>query len=262
MASRLTRHLSPPLKVLRRLAGDLAEAAAPTNAHALLPAAPAGEPAAQTAAPVGAERAVGEGNSFADAPQGLDAATADQLNELFFAASAEERRLILVNLEVVAPLPKGYVGITGDDAIGQRLEAAALGRRREEFARQLGYALRISRAQARRILHDDLGEPLVVAGKALGMAHEVLCRILMFANPAVGHSVARVHALAALYDEITRRAAESMVGIWQALAKDAGASAHHPSPAANPDTRPCARPGATQRAAPTAPRTGERRSAS
>ena len=52
-------------------------------------------------------------------------------------------------------------------------------------------------------MRDDLGEPVVVAGKALGMPRDVLYRILMFVNPAVGHSVERVHALAALYDEMT-----------------------------------------------------------
>ena len=35
------------------------------------------------------------------------------------------------------------------------------------------------------------------------MPRDVLYRILMFVNPAVGHSVERVHALAALYDEMT-----------------------------------------------------------
>ena len=58
---------------------------------------------------------------------------------------------------------------------------------------------------------------MVVAGKVSRVPRDVLYRILMFVNPAVGHSVERVHALAALYDEITVPAAEGMLAIWQAL---------------------------------------------
>jgi hypothetical protein len=49
------------------------------------------------------------------------------------------------------------------------------------------------------------------------MPRDVLYRVLLFVNPTIGHSVARVHALAALYDEMTVPAAEHMVAIWQAL---------------------------------------------
>ena len=66
-------------------------------------------------------------------------------------------------------------------------------------------------------MRDDLGEPVVVVAKALSMPREVLYRVLMFVNPTVGHSVERVHALAALNDEMTQAAAEGMVAIWQAL---------------------------------------------
>ena len=49
------------------------------------------------------------------------------------------------------------------------------------------------------------------------MPRDVVYRILLFVNTTVGHSVERVHALAALYDEMTMQAAEHMVAIWQAL---------------------------------------------
>lgn len=265
VASRLARHLSPPLQVLQRLAGDLPEVAAPLRPHPLLQtAAPADEAAPQApAAPLAEGHAAVEGDLFADAPQAIEPAVADQLNELFFAANANERRLILLNLEIVAPLPAGRVGVARDPAIGKRLEAAALGRRREEFAQQLALALQIPRAQARRILGDDLGEPLLAAGKALGIAREVLYRILMFVNPAVGHSVERVHALAALYDEITPQAAEGMVAIWQALQKNEGAQvSYRPFVSADGETRPRARPAAAAQRAPAAAPTSARRSAS
>ena len=58
---------------------------------------------------------------------------------------------------------------------------------------------------------------MVVAVKALSVPRDVFHRILMFVNPAVGHSVERVQALAALFDEMTLPAAEGMVAIWQSL---------------------------------------------
>jgi hypothetical protein len=58
---------------------------------------------------------------------------------------------------------------------------------------------------------------MAVAIKALTVPRDVFHRILMFANPAVGHSVDRVQSLAALFDEMTLPAAESMVEIWQSL---------------------------------------------
>ena len=58
----------------------------------------------------------------------------------------------------------------------------------------------------------------MTAAKALSMPRDVVYRILLFVNTAVGHSVERVHALATLYDEMTAQAAEHLVAIWQALA--------------------------------------------
>ena len=59
----------------------------------------------------------------------------------------------------------------------------------------------------------------------------------MFVNPAVGHSVERVHALAALYDEMTQPAAEGMVAIWQALQQNERARATHRPLAWDDETR-------------------------
>ena len=154
----------------------------------------------------------------------MDATTAGELNDIFFTAAEDERRLILLNLHVAAPLSPGQVVVLRDPGIGQRLEAAALGNHREELVKQLAEALRIPREQARRIVRDDHGEPIVVAVKALGISRDVVYRLLMFVNPAVGHSVERVHALATLYDEMTAQAAEGMVAIWQALRSEARAA--------------------------------------
>jgi hypothetical protein len=195
----------------------------------------------------------------------LDSTIAAELTELFFAASAIERRLILLNLNVVAPVSPGSMRVMRDISVSQRLEAAALGGNREGFAQDLAEALQIPREQARRIVRDELGEPVVVVAKALSMPREVLYRVLLFVNLTVGHSVERVHALAALNDEMTQAAAEGMVVIWQALRQqDRVVTTHaHQAPAWADETRQRARPAIA--AAPRLPltqRTTGRRNAS
>jgi uncharacterized protein (DUF2336 family) len=295
VATRLARHLAPPRRIIQRLAADLPDVAAPLRGHPLLqPAAQAREPAAvkaaaapvepvppQETAPVSepipvAEAAgapgTGDENEWEETtpeitsdmpPAAIAPNIASELNELFFAADAEERRLILRNLEVVAPLPAGTVSITRDAGVGQRLETAALTRNREDFAQQLAQSLNIPRMQARRIAGDALGEPIVAAAKTLHMPRDVVYRILLFVNTTVGHSVERVHALAALYDEMTVQAAEHMVAIWQGLNRQEQALSQHRPLLWNDEARARARSAtATVHRAPSAQRGTERRDAS
>lgn len=216
VATRLANHLSPPRRVIERLAADLPEVAAALRQR--VPGASAARPAVRmletSTAPNGT--ALHRKNTKT-APATLAADVAGELNELFFAAKADERRLILLNLHIVAALPPAPSNVVRDPTMGRRLEAAALARKREDFAQVLAQSLRISRQQARRIAGDQLGEPIVVAAKALAVPREALYRILLFVNTAVGHSVERVHALATLYDELGLQVAEDVVGIWRAL---------------------------------------------
>jgi hypothetical protein len=159
----------------------------------------------------------------ADAPKIVEASppasepsAADELSELFFAASAEERRLILLNLPYAPLRPAVRVAAAVARESMHRLEAAALGHNSEVFARELERTLAISRAQARRLIDDDSGEPIVVAAVALGMAAAVLQRILLCLNPAVSQSVQRVYELALLHEEIEPEAALRLIAIWQA----------------------------------------------
>jgi hypothetical protein len=80
---------------------------------------------------------------------------------------------------------------------------------------------------------------------------DALYRILLFVNSAVGHSVERVHALAALYDEISTQAAEGMVAIWQALRNTERARPKY-QPVTWNETHARARPAAGQRSSPLA----------
>ncbi|MGH6726784.1 MAG: DUF2336 domain-containing protein [Pseudolabrys sp.] len=138
----------------------------------------------------------------------------NDLVELFFAASAEERRLILVNLDAVAETGMRRPPPAMIEAI-RRLETAALQRNPDEFSRLLERALGVNREIAERITRDASGEPIVVAARALGMTAAVLQRILLFLNPAVGQSVARVYDLASLFAELTPAAAQRMHAIWR-----------------------------------------------
>lgn len=187
VAARLNRYDHAPRAVLQRLAAAPAQSPAPQpQPHALwLPERPA-----------------------ATRPPG------HELIELFFTAGAKERRLILINLDFLAA-PAPYGPPPAAEAIIRRLESTALQRNVAEFARMLERGLSIGRELATRIVQDPSGEGIVVAAKALGMKADVLQRILLFLNPAIGQSVERVFELAQLYDDITWNAAEQMVAIWR-----------------------------------------------
>jgi hypothetical protein len=177
-------------------------------------------------------------------------AAADELSELFLGASPEERRLILLNLPYAPLLPAAAVPPAIARESIHRLEAAALGHNTEVFARELERTLLISREQARRLIEDPSGEPIVVAAVALGMPAAVLQRVLLCLNPVISQSVQRVYELVLLYEEIERDAALRLIAIWQANRKaekkspPAPAATHQPqlwpdakSESASPFTR-------------------------
>jgi hypothetical protein len=148
-----------------------------------------------------------------DASTKNEAATDDLVN-LFFAAGAEERRMILTNLDVATATPARRQALASSE-VNRRLETAALQRNAGEFSRMLERALGISLALAERIARDHSGESIVVAARALGMQAAVLQRILLFLNPVIGQSVERVHDLAHLFDELRPETAERMLAIWR-----------------------------------------------
>lgn len=166
------------------------------------------------AAPIALLRELGAAPPATDAAAVGGASEPDDLVDLFFAASPEERRLILANLDVATPAPAAPVAAA--EGTNARLEAAALKRDAGEFVRTLEPALGITRALAERIARDSSGEPLVVAAKALAMSAPALQRILLMLDPAIGQSIARVYGLARLFEELTPATAAHMVAIWRA----------------------------------------------
>ena len=265
VARRFARYPSPPLRVLQWLRRDQPEVAAELLAHPLLqptiaqaePAAP--RPAAMTTT---AEVKVEPRDRIVEPRRPIDPAIAAELNDQFFAATAEERRLILLNLPVVAPVAAETNSVSRELSVALGLEAAALTGNRDEFAIQLARVLHIPREQGRRIARDNLGEPVVVAAKVLGMPREILYRVLMFLNPAVGHSVERVHALASLYDEMSAPAATAIVSLWRALQPAERQSGKYRPLAYDDENRRRARPAAMTRRAPALGGLTERRNVS
>src|SRR5262245_23509229 len=215
LARRLADYPAAPRAVIERLARHVIEVAAPVLKHSSLTAADR-DAIAQLCGGAHAE-IIAELPPVAPPPAPpLPSACgeASELAELFYAAGTPERRLILINLEYSALTPLlPPVGMQRADV--WRLESAVLQHNGEAVLRELERALGISRAQARRILDDELGEPIAVAAKAMNLPADVLQRMLLFMNPRVGQSVDRVYELAELYGEITVDAARGMVTIWR-----------------------------------------------
>jgi len=141
--------------------------------------------------------------------------SAAELTELFLAANATERRLILLTLDYATlPAGKPIKPEVAGEAV-RRLEAAALSHNRESFVRELAQALSLSSQLARRLADDPSGEPIVVAAKALSMPSDAVQRILLCLNPTIGQSIKRVYDLADLFEELRPEAAQCMVASWQ-----------------------------------------------
>lgn len=243
LAKLLASYVQAPLPVVRRLARDVIAVAEPILRHsqslpiaelfAIAKAISPGHVAAIAARDGVKSPALSEDTAPSPDPfAGSNATVSDlsALGELFLAANATERRLILLNLDY-APLPPGRpIDPQFASEAGRRLEAAALSHNGEVFVRELARALAISLEQARRLASDQSGEPLVIAAKALGMPADALQRILLCLNPAIGQSIQRVYALADLYEELKADAALRMAAIWQTTAKQAAGRkpAHQP----------------------------------
>src|SRR5262245_50269410 len=219
LARRLAGYPAAPRAVIERLARDVIEVAAPILSHSSLTAADREAIAQSLGGPHAEMISALPPTATPPAPpprplRGDAPAEAGELAELFYAAGTPERRLILIHLEYSALAPSlPPAGMQRSDV--WRLESAVLQHNAETVVRELERALGVSRAQARRIIDDELGEPIVVAAKAMNLPSDVLQRMLLFMNPRVGQSVDRVYELAELYGEITVDAARGMVTIWR-----------------------------------------------
>jgi hypothetical protein len=150
-------------------------------------------------------------------------------DEAFFAASAAERRNLLVRIaeKCEGPHPSPTRDMAHRDmakADYERLDAAALQGQIGEFIRQFERLLDLPRGLCERIVNDPSGEPMVVAAMAAHIPIAVLQRILLLVNPAVGRSVERVFDLTNLFYELDRGAAIRLMSLWRERARRAQAA--------------------------------------
>jgi hypothetical protein len=236
VSARLASHGFAPHTVVLQLARDLIEVAEPVllhsprlthadceaiiqacgNAHAAVLARRTTPFAA--AAPIFARATAEVATDVTDSAKGAqvsETTEAHELCELFFAAGSPERRLILLNLDYAIWSPGAPPAPMQRSDIW-RIETAALRHHTSTVMRELERSLGVSLEQSRRIVDDELGEPIVAAAKAMALPADVLQRIVLFMNPRVGQSVDRVYELSTLYNEISVDAARRLVTIMRA----------------------------------------------
>jgi hypothetical protein len=217
LAARLASYPSAPQAVLERLARDVVEVAGPILERSpWLGSAEVETPAAASGDAHGVSIATSPGGApqAAQARVAVNVAEASELSELFYAAKAPERRLILINLDYAPLIPSQPLpDIQRTDV--WRLESAALEHNAETLMRELERMLGISRAQARRIVNDELGEPIVVVAKAMDLPADALQGLLLFWSRWLGQPVDRICELADLYAKISTEAAYRLIAIWR-----------------------------------------------
>jgi hypothetical protein len=214
LAVRLARYPSAPRRVIERLARDAIEVAAPILQHSPCLTRDDLEAIARDCGGAHAAIVAGRIGDCPAAPRG-SAQAACELSELFYAADAAERRLILINLDYAMLTPSPLSAPVRRTDVW-RLESAALRQDTETVVRELERTLGISRVQARRAVNDGSGEPIVVAGKAMDLPGDVMRRMLLFMNSRAGRSVERIHQLVELFGEISIDAARRLIAIWRA----------------------------------------------
>lgn len=262
LAERLARFSAAPREIVRRLAMDELDVAAPVLKHstvldraelvtiaeecsaahaaiisqrpdiqALLngdsedapaPAAPpvevrrAEEPPAEPASLRAPPKAEPQASNIEPKPGFVpDAERARRLSELFLASEPDERRVILLNLDYSPIAPAEAVTETRAREAVRKLERAALSHQPRAFATVMAECLGLSSRLTQELVEDSSGEPIVVLAKALRMPSDILQRVLLFLNPAIGESVKQVYDLATLYDELSRESALRLIAIWK-----------------------------------------------
>jgi hypothetical protein len=168
-------------------------------------------------------------------PADADRAAAAHFSDMFFAADSDGRKAILQQLESGTALPSTLTRADAAAAVA-RLDAAALKGRPFEFVREIEQTLGVPRVYSEKIVTDSSGEAMLVVAKALDMPSDVLQRILLLVNPAIGMSVRRVFDLSALYEDLAPQSALRLIMLWRHGAMARG-PAHQPVQAPAADHR-------------------------
>jgi hypothetical protein len=177
---------------------------------------------------------------------------AAEISDMFFAASASERALILHNLNETPLKASARIPAARAARAIETLEMAAFAEDSESFSLELGDALILTARIATQVVNDPGGEPLAAAARALDMPSPVFQRVLMFLNPEFGASVHNVYRLSRLYDRLSERSALVMLAAWRGSTMAVTRAKYRPSlyddernraRAAPSQTRPAVQPG-------------------
>lgn len=140
---------------------------------------------------------------------------AAEISDMFFAANASERALILHNLNETPLKASARIPAARAKRAIETLEMAAFAEDSDSFALEIGEALILPARIATQVVKDPGGEPLACAARALDMPSAAFQRILMFLNPEFGSSVHNVYRLSRLYDRLTERSALVILAAWR-----------------------------------------------
>lgn len=177
---------------------------------------------------------------------------AAEISDMFFAASASERALILHNLADTPLKASARIPAARATRAIQILEMAAYAQDTESFALEIGEALILPARIATQVVNDSGGEPLACAARALDMPSAAFQRVLMFLNPEFGSSVNNVYRVSRLYDRLTERSALVMLAAWRGSTMAVTRAKYRPAlyddernraRAATPQARPSVQPG-------------------
>src|SRR5258708_6553489 len=139
---------------------------------------------------------------------------AAEIMDMFIAASARERALILHNLAETPLKASARIPAARAARAIQILEMAAFAADVENFTLELGEALILPSRVAAQVVNDPGGDPLACAARALQMPSQVFQRVLLFLKPEFGCSVHQVYRLSRLYDRLSEPSALFMVAAW------------------------------------------------
>lgn len=179
-----------------------------------------------------------------------DVPEADLAPALLLAAPEQRRRILAALAKGQRPEMEPLSPVVMAD-VSRRLQGAALGQRRGEFALTLERALGLPQKIVRDILADVDGEGLMIALKAIGIGADVTLRILLFLDPAMGRSVEKVFTLTAFYEDLDARIARRMIAVWRGVftpslaARLAAPATHVPQSMPSRQEQPAARTEAT-----------------
>jgi uncharacterized protein (DUF2336 family) len=132
---------------------------------------------------------------------------------LFMQADARQRAAMIARARESAgeTEPLSLALEHGADTALRRIEAIALEGAPDDFAKALAEACRCDEEQARAIVADAGGEPLVIALRALGWRPEVVTRVLLLVDPQVSHAQGRASALARLAGNLSQGVAKRIL---------------------------------------------------